>query len=597
MATNKGNINLTTLDFEDIKSNFKAFLKAQDVFNDYDFEASNINVLLDILSYNSYLNSFYLNMISNEMFLDSALLKDSIISHAKELNYTPRSFSSAVANVNITISDNYNSSVYMPKGTSFTGTIDNRNFTFVTNQNITIGGSNNTFIANNVLIYEGDYVSESYTVNYNQQSRYLITNRTVDTTSINVIVVEDNGDAVYSYDKATSLFGLNSTSQVFFIQAAENNSYEIIFGDGVIGRKPKDGAVIIIEYRQCSGELPNGIGRFVADGYIDTYGVVTNIEVNTKASGGGIGESIESIKYNAPRAFTTQERSVTAADYETLLTTNFSEINAVSAYGGEEEVPPRYGKVIVAVDLKNTDSLPLTKKQLYSKFLKPRSPLSIDPIFVDPEYSYITVKSKVKYDINSTSLKSNDIKTLVESAILNYNELFLNGFNKTFYYSRFVTYIDNSQFAIVSNDTDVCITKVLDADLSQQKDYVIDFGIALRDDISQIESAHSKDKLNILNSTTFIYNGVQCLLEDDGTGIVRIITVRDGLHVEIKHVGFIDYNTGVVNINNFKPDSLISGKPIQLNVLAKEKDIISQRKTILSIRDSDIEVNIEQVRI
>ena len=412
-------------------------MQAQDVFKDYDFDASNISVLLDVLAYNTSLNAFYLNMISNEMFLDTALQRDSIISHAKELNYLPRSFRSAVATVDINLtSTSEDASILLARGSTFTGTLGNRNFTFSLPENVQAlsTATQGVFKAEDVLIYEGDYTSDSYVVNDQNPARYLITNKTVDTNSLRVTVIEDNGAETISYVIRDSLFNIESDDSVFFLQAAENDTYEVTFGDGIIGRKPKNNSVVLIEYRTSNGELPNGIGKFVSDDTI-SGATVTSVVTKSKASGGSVPESLTSIKFNAPRAFSTQERVVTAEDYSTLLKTNFSEINDVIAFGGEIADPPQFGKVIVSVDLKNTDELPESFKQRYRSFIKPRSPLSIDPVFIRPDYTYVTVDSLVKYDINRTSLNIDDIKSLVLSSIQSFNNENINGFGKTLRYS------------------------------------------------------------------------------------------------------------------------------------------------------------------
>ena len=594
MAINSSK-DFTTLDFESIKNNLKEYLKAQDTFQDYDFEASNINVLLDVLAYNTNLNAFYLNMLSSEMFLDSALLRDSIISHAKELNYLPRSFRSAVANVNITVTNSGVSSVTIPRGTSFTGSSGNRNFTFVTSENISVGGTGGVFVANNVLLYEGDYTQDSYVVDYENPVKYQITNKTVDTNSIIVSVIEDNGENVLSYQTSETLFGLNAQSQVFFVQPSENETYEIVFGDDVIGRRPKDRSIVVIEYRACNGELPNGIGDFVSDGDI---GGTSNVRVttNSRASGGAIPESLTSIKQNAPRAFTTQERVVTTADYETLLTTNFSEINAVSAYGGEEATPPQYGKVIIAVDLKTTDELPPSRRIAYRNFIKPRSPLAIDPVFVSPDFTYVRVNTNVKYNINETALSRSDIQTVVTSAIQNFNTVNLNGFNKTLFYSNLVSQVDAAQAAIVSNDTELLAVKLFEPAIGVARNYDIDFGLSLNDIIGQLAATRPSTEISIIRSTPFFFNGVECFLEDDGNGEMRIVTNQAAATSLIRTVGTVDYEKGVVQLEAFRPQSIV-GDVIELRARTLERDITSQRRTILAIRDADINVNVEQVRL
>jgi hypothetical protein len=596
----RSSTDLTSLDFDKVKQNLKDFLRSQDVFKDYDFESSNINVLLDVLAYNTNLNAFYLNMLASEMFLDTAQLRDSVISHAKELNYLPRSFRSAVADVDIIITPTNGSpaSFVIPRGQTFTGTVDGRSFTFVTDQNINVGSENGVFRARNVSLFEGDFVFDSYVTNESSPSRYIITNKTVDTNSLTVVVTEDNGETVIQYRRADSLFGLDGQSPVFFIQPAENDTYEIVFGDGVIGRKPKDRSIVLIQYRKCNGELPNGIRVFSSDGDI-TGGRVSRIITNTPARGGSISESITSIKFNAPRAFTTQERVVTAGDYETLLKANFSEINAVSAFGGEEDVPPQFGKVIIAVDLKTTDQLPPSKRRIYRDFIKPRSPLSIDPVFVDPEFTFVRVNTRVKYNINQTSLNIDDIRTIVRSAIQEFNAENLNGFNKTLFYSNLVSTIDDSQQSIVSNDTEIFAQKIFVPAVGILANYDIDFGMALKDDIAQLSATRKNDELTIISSTPFIFNGTQCILEDDGEGNMRImagnIRGQEGFR-EIRTVGKVDYEKGFIQLNQFGPQALVDG---QINIFARtfERNISSIRKTILAIRPRDINIEVEQVRI
>jgi len=588
---------LTTLDFDSIKDNLKNYLKQQTIFQDYDFEGSNMSVLLDILSYNSYINGFYLNMIGSEMFLDSALLRDSVISHTKELNYVPRSFRSSTANVNLVISDSTSASVVIPRGTSFTGTAGNKNFTFVTGENIVAQPSGtNSFVANNVIIYEGDYVSDTFVVDYaNDSQRYILSNKTIDITSLLVGVLEDNGGTLRAYKKVDSLFDLNSGSEVFFIQPADNNRYEIVFGDGVIGRKPQDRAIVTIQYRACNGELPNGISLFAADGRVGTS-LITNVVVNQAASGGTVSETLDSIKFNAPRAFTTQERVVTARDYKTLLTNQFTEINDVSAFGGEEFNPPRFGKVVIAVDLKTTDELPPSRTREYSSFIKQRSPLSIDPVFVKPEYTYVKVNSKVRYNINQTQLTPNDIKFIVQSAILNYNTNVLNGFNKTLRYSRLLADIDSSQISIISNDTEVLASKTILPTSGLTASYDVDFGVQLRDDIANLSESHPENEISIISSSPFIFNGIECFIEDNGDGLLSIAAQEGNSHIKIQDIGTVNYETGYIQISNFTPQSLINNR-IEIFARTFDLDIKSERRTILSIRPEDITVEVEQVRI
>lgn len=378
-------IDLVGLDFTTIKSNLKTYLKNNSAFKDVDFEGSNINVLIDLLSYNTYLNSFYTNMVASEMFLDSAQLRDSVVSHAKSLNYTPRSFVSSKADIQLNITPSTTvSNIVVPKGTSFTSRVGSNTYTFSTDSNLILNSSVGGTFSANVELYEGFYVTDTFVFNYsNTSQRFILSNPTIDTTSLSVTVIEDNGDSTLSFSKAENLVGITSTSKTYFLQAAENQQYEIVFGNNVFGRKPKDGSVVIAEYRNCSGELSNGASLFRNDGNIDGHSNVSIVTINN-SSGGSVSEDIESIRFNASRNFQIQSRAVTSTDYESILKSNFPEIESISAYGGEELIPPKFGKVYIAVDIQNADGVPLNRIRAYSQFLKDKTPLSIDTVFITP---------------------------------------------------------------------------------------------------------------------------------------------------------------------------------------------------------------------
>lgn len=595
MAANSSII-LSNLDFDTLKSTLKQYLRSQDRFNDYDFDGSNMNVLLDLLSYNTFHNAFYLNMIGNEMFLDTAVIRDSVVSHAKELNYVPRSFKSAEANVNVIVNSNDTSkrSLTMPKGTTFTSRFGQQNFTFTTAENIIISDftlntdDTITFTGNNVTLYEGFYVTDTFTFRSDNGQKFILTNKNVDISSVTVTVIEDVGATTLTYTRASSLFDLTATSQVFFVQGSESDSYEIVFGDGVTGRKPKDNSVIVIEYRISSGQLPNGCDTFYADSTISGESNI-NITVNAKAAGGSVSESIDSIKYNAPRHFTTQERAITAEDYENLLKINYPEINAVTAYGGENLEPPQFGKVFVAVDLNEVDGLPESKKDEYYRFLKPRSPVSIDPIFVDPEYTYINVLSSIKYNINTTRLTADDINTLAKSAILQYAQTNLNNFNRVFRYSKLVQAIDTSQTSIISNETQFRLIKIYVPTIVGAADtFDIKFEVELDKTPPQALSSYT------IQSSRFTYiNGQKSYIRDDGNGTLAVYAVASDL--KITDIGRVNYETGLVQISNF---SLLAydNAGIKFYAVPRFKDITTLNNVILNIIEEDVVLTIVPVR-
>lgn len=625
MAANSS-IVLTQLDFDSYKDSLKTFLKSQDRFKDYDFDGSNLSVLLDLLAYNTYQNAFYLNMVSNEMFLDSAKLRDSVVSHAKELNYLPRSFRSSSATIQLTItsSDAAKRSIVVPKGTTFTARVDDFTYNFSTTENIVItnrspSGSNFVYTSDNIRIYEGNYLSDTYNVNYNNPLVYKISNKRVDLESLLVTVFEDNGTTTHTYTRATSLFGYDLNSKVFFLQPGIGDTYEVVFGDGVVGRKPKNNSVVVIEYRVCNGEIPNGAFKFINTARIDDEANVV-VETITAAADGAVAEDMNSIKYNAPRAFTTQERAVTSEDYENLLKANFPEINAVVAYGGEDANPPQYGKIFLSIDLQDVDGLPKIKENEYKRFLRSRSSVAIEPLFVSPDYTYLYVKTNIKYNINRTGLNPEDIRTYVIDAILNYASTNLNNFGRTLRYSRFIKDIDAAENSIISNETEIELVKYLTPVLSTTvtgstnqtsgslvslassgvitagQNVTIDFKNPLRNDIPGKGAEHVIGDIHVVSSSSFTYNGLaNCRLEDDGDGVMRIINTQGTQHRTILNVGTVDYDTGIVRISNFNITNYV-GTSLKIYAKPRTLDITSSQNVILNILENDADVTIEQIR-
>ena len=589
---------LTQLDFAAYKESLKSYLSEQTEFKDYDFEGSNMSVLLDILAYNTYQNGFYMNMIGNEMFLDSARLRDSVVSHAKELNYLPRSFTSAKAKIQLTITptDTSKNSVVVPKGTTFISRVNDFSYTFTTSENVVLTTkTNGSFTSESIDIYEGVYLSDTYAVDYNNPIIFKISNKTVDISSVIVTVVEDNGSTTLEYSRATSLFGHDGNSKVFFLQPALGDTYEVVFGDGVVGRKPKNNSIVIIEYRTSNGELPNGAFRFINAARIDNEANVAITTVSAAADG-AVAEDLNSIKFNAPRAFTTQERAVTAEDYENLLKANFPEINAVTAYGGEDATPPQYGRIFVSVDLTDVDGLPKIKEDEYKRFLRSRSSVAMEPIFITPDYTYLKVDSTVRYNINRTGQNPEDLRAFVIDTILNYASTNLNSFAKTFRYSKLVQAIDGTDNSVISNETDINLIKYLTPELNVPLNLTVDFKCPLTQEIPLLSDEHPIIDVHAITSTPFTYTGIQnCVLEDNGDGIVRIVTPVGANHKKIVDVGTVDYDTGVVKLTNFIIQNY-AGTSLKIYAEPRSRDITAIQNVILNIIESDVNITIEQIR-
>lgn len=593
-------IDLTTLDFDSQVQALKNHLKSQEIFRDYDFEGSNLKVLIELLSYNSFKNAFLVNMLFSEGFLDSAQLLSSAISHAKKLNYVPRSYRSAVARVRVTFTATSEHAPYIiRKGQPFTTIVKSKSYTF-TNPETLIVSSTNTSFSFETDIYEGNFLQDTYTFRAGvENQRFRVTNPNIDTRSIAVVVYEDNKTVGDTYRLSSSLLDVSATSKVYFIQGAEDGTYEILFGDGNIGYQPKDNSLIVIEYRVSGGTGPNGAKKFTTDfdvtgGYAETLSTpVTNVlEI---ARDGSERESIDSIRYYAPRHFQVQERAVTAQDYEISLQTQFPEILAVHAFGGEELDPPQYGRVIVSLALDGVNGLPDSKRREYYSFLKRRTPFTIDPVFVEAEYSYLSVDTLVRYNVNVTAASSETIKTLVMDAVLTYRNLHLNDFNSILRYSKLSGAIDEADPSIVSSITEVSIYKKISPILGEKTNFNINFAIPLRNDFPGKTKIHKVQAARTLWSSPFLYSGDSCTIEDDGDGTVRIIKVNSLVHETIIDIGTIDYDTGKVSLVDFAVDSFV-GDYLKIYALPRDPDVVVSQHTILTIEDAEVSIGVQEIR-
>ena len=593
-------IDLTSLDFDSLKQSFKNYISSQEIFSDFDFEASNINLLLDILANNTFKNGFLLNMLMSEAFLDSAQLRNSVLSHAKELNYIPRSARSAIARIRVSFEATSENAPYtIVKGKPFTTLVKNKSYTF-TNPETILATSTNTSFSFITDIYEGSFLQDAYTfLGGIENQTFPITNPNVDTRSLAVTVYEDNRDVGDTYRYSSTLLDIKSSSKVYFLQSSEDGTYEILFGDNNLGRRPKDNSIIQIEYRVASGPEANGAKKFSCD--FDPTGrseLLSNITVDLLeiARDGAVEESIDSIKYYAPRHFQVQERAVTATDYEISLKVQFPEINAVHAFGGETLDPPQFGRVVVAVDVSNVTGLPDSKKKEYYNFIKRRSPFSIEPIFIESEFSYLSIFAKVRFNVNVTALSAETIESLVSAVIQDYHDENLNDFNSTLRFSKLATAIDSVDSSVVSSLMNISLYKKFQPTLGTRQSTELNFNVALRDDIPEKEKIHDINDVRTLYSSVFQYNGEQCIMEDDGSGIVRIMKIKGKNYEYMTNIGTVNYATGKVVISDILVD-VYYGNAINIYVLPKDLDITVSQNTILTVESDEIEVDVEEIRI
>ena len=610
MANNS--VVLSTLDFDSLKLNLKQYLQTQSVFKDYNFEGSNINVLLDVLAYNSYLNAFYLNMVASEMFLDSAQKYDSVVSHAKELNYLPRSNRSSVSDITLTVDASSSGQLTIPKGARFSGINSNGSFTFTTNESTTVTSSTNTYTFSNLQIYEGNYFNDTYVVNYDIENQsFLITNDGADIDSLAVTVTENAGANVTIFERRNNLFGLNSNSNIYFVEPTQNSLYEIAFGDNLFGRKPLNGAIVNLEYRVSSGIESEGISKFtLATDLGPTNGKsisATKVTVSSNSAGGANQESIESIRFSAPRYFATQQRAVTTDDYASLVLTNFPEqISDVNVYGGQDVVPKKYGRVIVSVKPASGTIAPDYVKNDITKYLQDFIALPNRVEIADPDYFYCSIISTVQYDSAATTKTAAELKTLVLSSISSYSTNNLEVFDSDLRYSKLVSTIDAADTSIVSNQTDLRLVKRLTPNLNENTTYEIktnnpiDFNSTVYVANVSHEELHTtsfdlhSEHSSVLSST-FTYNatdgGVYPLsfIEDDQQGNLRVFSPSGNTLIITDRVGTVDYVTGEVTISRLNVSDYTNY--ISLYIRTETRDLISKQNNILIIDPDDVQIS------
>lgn len=590
---------ITELDFAQVKENLKTYLKSQTLFKDYNFEGSNMNVMLDVLAYNTFQNNFYTNMALNEMFLDSAQLKESVVSHAKALNYVPRSRASARALVNVTLSVPTESAppfVVIPAKTKFIAQCGTKSFSFYTLNSYTITPSNGVYRYSNLDIYEGTWVTEYFTVTNDSTQRFILSNNKVNTNTINVQVKQNSAATTSTeFTLRNSIFGVELTDSVFYIQGAEGDKYELIFGRDKFGAQPVAGNVIVVEYMITNGEEANDINTFSAADKVGTYNAIVSLA--NVSEGGAEREDIESIKYYAPRSIQVQDRAITEKDYEILLKTRYPEIQAISVYGGEELTPPRYGRVVVAVDVLNADGVSENNKNKYAAYLSDKTPVGIEPIIVSPEFIHVELSTTVYYDTKKTSLGEAAIASKVLDAITSYNNTYLNDFKATFRPSKLAAAIDGCDVNILSNDLDAVpfIPLVPTLGMSNTFDVTFKNGLIKNQIITEGEPIQSHRAA--VKSSSFTFGGNSVFIMDDGKGVLNVVKYQDASYTIVKRsIGTVDYDTGRVIIRNLIPTAY-QGSEIKLLGRTANGTITAPKNRILSIRTSYSDVETPDVII
>jgi|TARA_B100000035_G_scaffold134798_1_gene114747 hypothetical protein len=587
-------LNITELDFDNIKQNLKTYLSKQKEFTDYDFEGSGMAVLLDLLSYNTHYNALYSNMLANEMFLDSADLRNSVVSHAKQIGYTARSARAPKATLNVTVNDATTATVTMARGTAFTTTIDGVSYQYVTNKAVSITPTDGVYTFSNVDVYEGTLVSNKYTVDTTDANqRFLIKNINADTSTLKVTVQTSASDSTTeTYTLSTDFTSATDDSKIFFLDAVEDQQYEITFGDGVIGKALSNGNVVNISYVVTNGDASNSATTFASASSIDGFSNIT-VSVVSNSFGGAPAEENSSIKFNAPKRYSSQNRAVTVDDFKSIVRSIYPNIQSIRVWGGEENDPPVYGRTYISIKAISGSNITQAVKDDITTELKKYMVASVTPVISDPETIFLVVESDVKYDAKVTSKSTDDIKQLVLATLTNYNNNTLKKFDGILRHSNLVKTIDDTDSSILSNSTKYKMYQEVTPVTTKKETYTIKFNNALY---------HPHDgHMSIVSTTGFKINGDttnEYFLDDDGSGNVRLYYVADTIKTFANTTqGTIDYTTGEIKINDLFITSVsnINGSTstvFRLTVQPDSKDIKSVRNQVLEFNLNDATVNV-----
>ena len=587
-------LNITELDFDNIKQNLKTYLSKQKEFTDYDFEGSGMAVLLDLLSYNTHYNALYSNMLANEMFLDSADLRNSVVSHAKQIGYTARSARAPKATLNVTVNDATTATVTMARGTAFTTTIDGVSYQYVTNKAVSITPTDGVYTFSNVDVYEGTLVSNKYTVDTTDANqRFLIKNINADTSTLKVTVQTSASDSTTeTYTLSTDFTSATDDSKIFFLDAVEDQQYEITFGDGVIGKALSNGNVVNISYVVTNGDASNSATTFASASSIDGFSNIT-VSVVSNSFGGAPAEENSSIKFNAPKRYSSQNRAVTVDDFKSIVRSIYPNIQSIRVWGGEENDPPVYGRTYISIKAISGSNITQAVKDDITTELKKYMVASVTPVISDPETIFLVVESDVKYDAKITSKSTDDIKQLVLATLTNYNNNTLKKFDGILRHSNLVKTIDDTDSSILSNSTKYKMYQEVTPVTTKKETYTIKFNNALY---------HPHDgHMSIVSTTGFKINGDttnEYFLDDDGSGNVRLYYVADTIKTFANTTqGTIDYTTGEIKINDLYITSVsnINGSTstvFRLTVQPDSKDIKSVRNQVLEFNLNDATVNV-----
>ena len=585
MAFNQVN----ALEFNQIKAQIKEYLRSQSQFSDYDFEGSSLSVLIDTLAYNTYYTSVNANLAVNEGFLETAVLRENVVKLARMIGYTPKSARSARTTVNVAVQTvfPYPKSVTMSAGLvlNFTG-LDNNNFVFSIPTDITQSVDSLTGIAtfNDTVLYEGLYLTDTFVKNTAERQRFILTNERVDTTSL--VVQVTSGTVTEKYLQATDITKIDANSKVFFLEESEYQIPEILFGDGIVGKKLENGDVVTVKYTTSAGVGANGLKVFENIGtFRDSLNnaITSGITITATSfpDGGAEPETTEAIKFSAPKFYSAFGRAVSTRDYEAIIPQIYPNVASIACYGGEEAEPPEFGKVFLAIKPRNADKLSLSEKNSVLKKLREYSVAAIQPTIIDPSILYVDLTSFVYYNPNVTRKTPDQLKNLIITTltVLNSSGEF-NKFGGKFKYSKIQNIIDEAERSITSNITKVMMRKNVTVDLNTRVNYKICYGNRINQQTTTNPAVISSGFKIVGDDINTYY------LNDDGSGTLRLYYVKgtgefeyvDGLW------GTVDYDMGEIVINDLIIQSTdVANNTLQIKATPKSNDLVSLRETYITM--------------
>lgn len=588
MANNK--INVSDLDFDLIKSNLKEFLKGQDQFTDYDFDGSGLSVLLDILAYNTHYNAMYTNLAVNEMFLDSASKRDSVISIANNYGYLPTSRTAAMAKISIAvpIGSNGSRTLSLPKYSPFTATVSGVNYTFYTiAENVGVRNeATSMYEFSSINIYEGTPVIERF--NILDESKVILQNQNIDVNTIKVTVQDPSSLLTTTYKYSEKVLTLNSSSEVFFVREIEGGIYQIYFGKDNLGKEPPIGSVVTIDYIVTNGDVANGLKLFNYTG--PTLGAIPTITVIQIASGGREAETVDEIKYNVSHKYKVQDRAVTSTDYADVIKTNYPDIDSINCWGGETMTPPIYGKVYICIKPKSSLFLTTSEKNyIIEEIVKPKAMLGVFPTMIDPTYNTIQLETTVYYNPNLTNKSDSQIEQSVRQAIIDYNDTYLQKFDGVLRFSRLLRTIDDSDSSIINNQTTITLRRIVDVVFNLSTSYTVQLSNPVYKSGVAEESVMTTG-FYVNNNETVHY------IDDDGAGNLRLFYYNPLDYTKVfvnNKIGTVNYDTGELKINSLFVSG-VTGSDFEFIIKLQSDDVISKHNQIVNIDPTYLTINVEQ---